>query len=299
MQKILILKGLPASGKTTYAKGLLEGIYSDENGQFKWKRVNKDDLRAMIDGGKWSRENEKFVLSLRDAFINKAIMAGFSMIVDDTNFSNTHRNQMDMIAEIAKKHGFDVVVEEKNFDVPVEECIARDAKRQNPVGANVIYEMYVKYVKPLKDSQNQYQHDDQKVPALLVDIDGTATFNLGNRGFFEWDKVDLDTPNVELAAILRPISNLYDIVYVSGRDEVCREKTKQWLYKYNFPAPTTLFMRKKDDKRPDEIVKKEIYDNQIKDIYDIWGVFDDRPKVVRMWKGLGLRVYNCGDGVEF
>src|SRR5207245_9019847 len=50
--KLLLLKGLPASGKSTYAKELvLKG----------WKRVNKDDLRAMIDNGKWSHSNEDII----------------------------------------------------------------------------------------------------------------------------------------------------------------------------------------------------------------------------------------------
>lgn len=40
MPKLLVLKGLPASGKSTYAKELVNKG---------WKRVNKDDLRAMID----------------------------------------------------------------------------------------------------------------------------------------------------------------------------------------------------------------------------------------------------------
>ena len=48
MSKLLILKGLPASGKTTEAKRLV----IEEN----FKRVSKDDLRAMIDNSKWSKE---------------------------------------------------------------------------------------------------------------------------------------------------------------------------------------------------------------------------------------------------
>ena len=46
-------KGLPASGKSTWAK--LEVARS----KGKTKRINKDDLRDMIDAGTWSKENEK------------------------------------------------------------------------------------------------------------------------------------------------------------------------------------------------------------------------------------------------
>jgi len=42
-QKVIILKGLPASGKTTWAKKFVQ-----ENGGL-YKRISKDDLRAMAE----------------------------------------------------------------------------------------------------------------------------------------------------------------------------------------------------------------------------------------------------------
>ena len=59
-----MLKGLPASGKSTYAKKLANKG---------WTRVNKDDLRAMLNDGKWSRSNEKFVLKVRDFIVADAL----------------------------------------------------------------------------------------------------------------------------------------------------------------------------------------------------------------------------------
>lgn len=293
MQKILILKGLPASGKSTFAKEMME---KEPN---KWVRTNKDDLRALIHGGKWSKQNEAFILNIRNSIISNALSEKKSVIVDDTNFAPSHEQEIKRIANLYDN----VEVEVKFFDVSIEECIARDAKRANPVGVSVIYEMYTRYIRPSKEyrpSSFLYLHNEEKPQALICDLDGTATFNLGDRGFFDWDKVDLDTPNVELAKLLRVLDSKFTIIYVSGRDAICREKTEQWLRHHDFPNPFgKLYMRPIGDMRGDEIVKKEIYDNNIKDNYDIWGVFDDRPKVVRMWKSLGLRVYNCGDGVEF
>jgi len=45
---VLLLKGLPASGKSTYAKSL--------SSTCNYIRVNKDDLRAMMFGGNWTKE---------------------------------------------------------------------------------------------------------------------------------------------------------------------------------------------------------------------------------------------------
>ncbi|KKL23847.1 hypothetical protein LCGC14_2421320, partial [marine sediment metagenome] len=53
MKQVTILKGLPASGKTTWAIGQII------KNPGKCKRINKDDLREMFDCGQWSRDNEK------------------------------------------------------------------------------------------------------------------------------------------------------------------------------------------------------------------------------------------------
>jgi predicted ABC-type ATPase len=67
MTTLYMTKGLPGSGKTTWAKEMV----SKSKGSV--KRVNKDDLRAMLDAGEWSKENEKFVLKVRDFIIEKAL----------------------------------------------------------------------------------------------------------------------------------------------------------------------------------------------------------------------------------
>jgi tRNA uridine 5-carbamoylmethylation protein Kti12 len=62
-QKIILTRGLPASGKSTWSKEQV----AKSNG--KVKRVNKDDLRDMIDAGIWSKINEQLILDARDAML--------------------------------------------------------------------------------------------------------------------------------------------------------------------------------------------------------------------------------------
>src|SRR5688572_8568486 len=91
-----MLKGLPASGKSTWAK---EQVLKGEG---KIKRVNKDDLRAMIDGGKWSKEREEQILECQNELIKIFLMYGKTVIVDDTNLEWKHYERLERIADSFK-----------------------------------------------------------------------------------------------------------------------------------------------------------------------------------------------------
>jgi predicted kinase len=67
MPKLIYTKGLPASGKSTWAKAQQA---KDPN----TVRVNKDDLRAMLHNSKWSSKNEKQVLRIRDEVIMDSLL---------------------------------------------------------------------------------------------------------------------------------------------------------------------------------------------------------------------------------
>ena len=55
-------------------------------------------------------------------------------------------------------------------------------------------------------------------------------------------------------------------------------------------------MRKDNDFRPDEEIKKEIYFNKIINNYNILFILDDRTKVVKMWRELKLTCLQVDDG---
>ena len=131
---VIILKGLPGSGKSTWARDLIAREPE------RYKRVNKDELRAMLDGGRWSETSERFIVRARDLLINAALQAGRSVIVDDTNLDPAHEARIrDLVAGRAD-------IEIRFFDVDLEECIQRDSQRPKPVGAAVIREMHARYL---------------------------------------------------------------------------------------------------------------------------------------------------------
>lgn len=134
---------------------------------------------------------------------------------------------------------------------------------------------------------------------IICDIDGTVALNDGHRGHFEWDKVSGDTPNwpvVDVVTCL--VQRGRTVVFVSGRMEQCRSATMQWLFN-TIPVivPTfDLFMRPDDDFRPDEVLKREIYERDILPFWDVKFVLDDRDKVVAMWRELGLTCLQVAPG---
>ncbi len=127
--------------------------------------------------------------------------------------------------------------------------------------------------------------------AIICDIDGTLAL-LEGRDPFNPKTVERDLLNNPIANILHVYTSQKEfdlqIILVSGRYEKFKEQTERWLKKHNINN-YLLFMRKNFDRRKDFILKKEIYEKNIKGQYDVLFVLDDRDQVVKMWrKELGL-----------
>ena len=132
MGDLLMLKGLPASGKTTYARDAVSRSMGEV------KRVNKDDLRKMLDNGTWRKESEELVIEIRDQICRTLLRAGKTVIVDDTNLHEKHEEQLRQIAE---DEGVAFGTDERFLTVSVEECVRRDVQRRDSVGEDVIRDM--------------------------------------------------------------------------------------------------------------------------------------------------------------
>jgi len=123
--------------------------------------------------------------------------------------------------------------------------------------------------------------------AIIVDIDGTVATRT-NRTPFDYSKVLDDAPKQDVISVLLAMWMAgYKIIFVSARDDSCFNDTYAWLCKY-CPPFVTLHMRKSGDTRSDGVVKREIYEQNIQPEYNVVAVFDDRQKVVDMWRSIGL-----------
>jgi hypothetical protein len=123
--------------------------------------------------------------------------------------------------------------------------------------------------------------------AIIVDIDGTVATRT-NRDPYEYDKVIDDAPKKDVIEVIVAMWRAgHEVIFVSARDDSCFVDTRNWLRLY-CPPHNLLLMRKTGDVRDDAIVKREIYESLIKPKYDVVAVFDDRNKVVDMWREIGL-----------
>lgn len=166
--------------------------------------------------------------------------------------------------------------------------------------------------RPNGDLMRLMEENKTKIPAIIVDIDGTLCDTEHRVHFLRGKKKDwmafyaasdLDKPRYDvIAQVQKYYDEGYQIILVSGRPEEYRGKTKDWFGRLESGPPFAnceLFMRKDGDYRADTITKKEIFDEHIKDKYSVACAFDDRPAVIRMWEENGIEVIDVGEGIEF
>lgn len=149
-----------------------------------------------------------------------------------------------------------------------------------------------------------------KQQAIIFDIDGTLADCSHRRYYIEKPNNDWgafyagmakDTPTYLATLLSTGVFNFALPIFVTGRPEEYRYTTEQWLLAYTrirFPGnkPPILLMRPDGDYTPDDDLKRRIYIDQIKPHFDIQLVFDDRNKVVKMWRSLGLECWQVAEG---
>jgi len=120
MKKLIMCRGLPASGKSTWAESQTNVII-----------VDSDDIRR----NGYSKEFEELVQVEKRNKIRRALQAGKTVISTDPNLLPRHERELRAIARKYKAQ-FEI----KEFDTPLEECIRRDSLRERKVG-----ELAIKY----------------------------------------------------------------------------------------------------------------------------------------------------------
>lgn len=288
MSKILVLQGPPAAGKTSYARTFIKD-------RTDWVIVNRDSLREGR-GEYWIPSQEDYISDLEEFSIKAAINRGLNVIIDATNLNPKTIDKWNKLAIDTKSE-----IEFKEFYVPFKEALERDKKRERSVGEKVLKRFYKQYypdeyARECTDNRYILEQDKSLPKCIIVDCDGTVCLHQG-RDAFEYDKVLTDKPNTPLIDLINILGDSIDIIFFSGREgtEQCREDTIEWLAKY-MTHPYQLYMRAEKDYRPDEIIKEELFNKYIKEKYYCVAIFDDRDRVIKKWRSMGLLANQVYEG---
>lgn len=295
---LYIFRGLPACGKSTRAR------------EMQWEKggivVERDEVRFMLYGTYHDPDliDEKLVTEYQNTLIDASLQMGMNVYVSDMNLRASYVKRL-----VEKAWKFDQpweIVDMTNVSHSV--CIERDAFRKKKVGEDVISALYTKFIKgqpyPLPVNltgairqgvkYESYVHLANAPKAIIVDIDGTVA-RMVNRGPFEEDKVIDDEPidNV-IKMVEHAAMNNVTIIFMSGRTDACEDDTRRWLMRempwLEMDVWWELHMRRsvEDRGRPDDDVKYDLFRAHVADRFNVLYVIDDRDKVVKMWREIGL-----------
>lgn len=328
MPTMIVTRGLPASGKTTWANNFIK----ENKGYI---NLNRDDFRKMIygDNYKYSKQKEKFVTDLQMTSLLEAIKQNKNVIISDTNLND---KVFDTFKNLAKEHKYHFEIHDTfwvfclNYNkinkspksIIIEDIFnIKDIENWNNCGKFFMFNDYldlclknnknrgVGYVPEsvIKGMAEKYYYSNFKLnniidnadndKAVIFDIDGTLAHKC-DRDIYDGSKAIDDYLDQNVYKLLCMEKNYLGnkIIIMSGRDEKYREVTENWLLKNNINYDE-LFMRPENDTRPDDLVKFELYCLNVKHNFVVERVYDDRDKVVRMWrKLLGLKTFQVEYG---
>lgn len=138
MSKIILCRGIQGSGKTTWAK---QWVLEDPEHRV---RFNNDDIRNML-GKYWVPSREHLVSDIKKDFIVSAMEFGYDIVVDNMNFNPKEIEYYENLVDSTLGYMNCYSIEYKDFFIPLEVCIERDSKRENPIGEEVIRKTYERY----------------------------------------------------------------------------------------------------------------------------------------------------------
>lgn len=133
MPRIILCRGIQGSGKSTWAK---QWVLEDPEHRV---RFNNDDIRNML-GKYWVPSREYLVQDLKTTCFISAASSQYDIVIDNMNLNPREIEEWKRLAS-----SYDYELEFKDFFIPLEVCIERDSKRENPIGKEVIEATYQRY----------------------------------------------------------------------------------------------------------------------------------------------------------
>lgn len=229
---VIIMVGLPASGKSTLAKELtvkISHLYS------KYTIIDTDEIRTNLNGANFDPSQEQAVIQKKLDLIQKQIANNHALIVDDMHYYvsmrheiyNLVRNQQGLFAAIY-------------CDTPLEICLQWNLLRPNSIPEKVIRDVAKKFNVPGKkyrwDKPLFTVHLEKKtmkddIDQIFEKLTKMITKNLPNR----IQKGSKSDTTASLVAIIdQGIRNLFHHIIIQDLTENQFIQLQQWKKKIPF-----------------------------------------------------------------
>jgi len=148
---------------------------------------------------------------------------------------------------------------------------------------------------------------------VIFDLDGTLAditkrreMSTKENGKIDWDiffepnNIWFDLPNEPVITMAQLLNERHRIVIFSGRSKATKDETKRWLKKFDVPFDVIKMRPTSNEWKfmPDDELKQHWLDTLFPDDKKngILCVFDDRQKVVDMWRRNGVTCFQVDDG---
>lgn len=279
--------------------------------------VNRDLLRLQLLGSYWTgdKTDEDRVTIAEEAQVKALLKSGVSVVCDSTHLNPRYLRKW---ARVATRFGATFEVVDVHADIA--ECKKRVFERwERNAGSDL-----VRYLDPKVVDDQAKRFPVEKWPtitadppfvvepakpnpalpkAIISDLDGTL-FRMNGRSPYDYSRVGEDSIDPIIRGIVnRYHTDGYTVLLVSGRDDSCYPQTLCSLLA-NDVWYDKLLMRPVEavdghgGKLPDFQVKYDLFNEFIRDQFDVQFVLDDRRQVIDMWRALGLKVLDVA-GNEF
>ena len=257
-------------------------------------------------GPYWVPDRESLVSDIKLRMAEEAMNRGYDIVVDNMNLNPKEVKFWKNVVgtQNGDPDGYEYEIEFKDFFIPLEECIRRDAARPNPIGEKVIRDTWRKYKHFIQTSEvekyvnNLRAWDAGKPICVVVDMDSTLCFNTTKRPWFgegAAEGMKDDIANDDVCMVVVKLQEIYPIVLATGRDTSQEEVTKQWLSTRGINV-TDFYFRTAGDYRKGVEVKREQIE-KILEKYNVLVVFEDCEPIVQMYRDMGLTVLQPNKGL--
>jgi predicted kinase len=129
VSKLIVMVGVPGSGKTTLAKKLVEKGFH---------YLNADAIRLELYGSEAEQGDNEQVFSIFFERLEVALGGGLDIVIDNTNINMRQRKP---ILERAERFSYSDI-QLWLLDIPLELCLRRNASRERIVPAEIVSNMF-------------------------------------------------------------------------------------------------------------------------------------------------------------